>query len=141
MQEEKERKDADFDVIHLTVSFGELSSLENTPTKMNVEQDHHSQDGTAEHTDKKKRKRRKQKKIGEDLWSDADREEVESLPVGIDGLNVYIVNRKDGKDVKECLQDGRKWKKDCPTNWRGRERVRYANCRGSYKCNNSKCPF
>lgn len=43
LQEEKKRKDADFDVIDLTVSFGELSSLEDTPTKM--EQDHyHSQD-------------------------------------------------------------------------------------------------
>lgn len=51
---------------------------------------------------------------------------MESFPVGIEELNVYIVNRKDEKDLKECLRDGRKWKKDC---------------RGSYKCNNSKCPF
>lgn len=34
--------------------------------------------------------------------------EVESLPVGIDGLNVYIVNRKDEKDLKEYFRDGRK---------------------------------
>lgn len=72
-----------------------------------------------EYTDKTKRKR-----------SFAAREEVESLPVGIDGLNVYIVDRKDEKDLKECLRDGRKWKKNCPTNWRGRERVRYADCVG-----------
>lgn len=38
-QEEKKMKDVDADVIDLTVSFGELSSVENTPTKM--EQDHH----------------------------------------------------------------------------------------------------
>lgn len=43
LQEEKKRKNPDFDVIDLTASFGELSSVENTPTKM--EQDHHlSQD-------------------------------------------------------------------------------------------------
>lgn len=92
-----------------------------------------------EDTDKKKTKRRKQKKIGEDLWSYAEGEEVESLPVGIDGLNVYIVSQKDEKDLKECLRDGRKWKKDCPMNWRGRERLHYADCRESYKCNT--CPF
>jgi len=38
LQEEKRREDADFDVIDLTVSFGELGSLENTPTK--IEQYH-----------------------------------------------------------------------------------------------------
>ena len=38
-QEEKKMKNVDADVIDLTVSFGELSSVENTPTKM--EQDHH----------------------------------------------------------------------------------------------------
>lgn len=99
------------------------------------------QDDVKEDTDTKKRKRRKQKKIGEDLWTFTEREEVESLPVGIDGLNVYIVNWKDEKELKECLKDGRKWRKDCPTKWKGRERVRYADCRGSYKCNNSACPF
>ena len=99
------------------------------------------QDDVKEDTDTKKRKRRKQKKIGEDLWTFTEREEVESLPVGIDGLNVYIVNRKDEKELKECLKDGRKWRKDCPTKWKGHERVRYADCRGSYKCNNSACPF
>jgi len=56
----------------------------------------------------KKSKSRKQRKIG-DLWSYAEREEVERLPVGIDGLNVYILNRKDEKDLRECLRDGRKW--------------------------------
>ena len=53
------------------------------------------EEGWEEYTDKKKRKRRKQKKIGEDLWSFAAREEVESLPVGIDELKVYIVDRKE----------------------------------------------
>ena len=94
-----------------------------------------------EDTDSKKRKRRKQKKIGEDLWINTEREEVECLPKEINGINVYIVNRKDEKDVKESLEDGRKWRKDCLTNWKGCEKVRYADCRGSYKCNNSACPF
>jgi hypothetical protein len=39
LQEEKKRKDVDKDIVDLTVSFGELSSAENTPTKM--KQDHH----------------------------------------------------------------------------------------------------
>lgn len=99
------------------------------------------QDSVKEDTDKKKRKRKKQKKTGEDLWTYAEREKVESLPEGIDGFNVYILNQKNETDLKESLKDGRKWRKDCPTNWKGRERVRYADCRGSYKCNNNACPF
>ena len=71
-------------------------------------------DDMKDDTDTKKSNKRKQKKIGEDLWTFADREEVESVPVGIDGTNVYIVNQQDGKDMKECLKDGRKWRKKLP---------------------------
>ena len=31
--------------------------------------------------------------------------------------------------------------KNCPTSWKGHDRVTYANCKGSYKCARENCPF
>lgn len=45
------------------------------------------------------------------------------------------------KDTVKALKDGRRWKKACPTSWQGHRRVRYADCKGSYKCDQTKCPF
>lgn len=65
---------------------------------------------------------------------------VECLPIGIDGLQLYILNNtSNGKTTG--LEDGRKWKKSCPTDWLGHRRVRFADCKGSHKCTNESCPF
>ena len=32
-------------------------------------------------------------------------------------------------------------KKNCPTEWKNHGRVRFADCKGSYKCAQKKCPF
>ena len=62
------------------------------------------------------------------------------LPVGIDGLTVYEI-KGFVPDKIELLQDGRKWKKTCPTVWRGHARTRFADCKGSVKYTKEHCPF
>ena len=41
------------------------------------------------------------------------------------------------------LQDGRKWKTNCPISWpwKDHDRVRFADCKGSMKCLHDNCPF
>ena len=65
---------------------------------------------------------------------------VGRLPVGIDGLTVYEI-KGFVPDKIELLQDGRKWKKTCPTVWRGHARTRFADCKGSVKYTKEHCPF
>lgn len=66
-----------------------------------------------------------------------------TLPCGIDGLAVYnITNVPPGNDQQAALlSDGRKWKKGNITQWKRHGPMRYADCRGSFKCTNAKCPF
>ena len=61
-------------------------------------------------------------------------------PVGIDGLTVYEI-KGFVPDKIELLQDGRKWKKTCPTVWRRHARTRFADCKGSVKYTKEHCPF
>ena len=82
--------------------------------------------------------RKKQKKIAEYHWSDVTPQNVTCLPIDIDGLQVYIFSNS-SNDKTNGLEDGRKWKKSCPTNWVGHRRVRFANCKGSHKCINESC--
>ena len=71
-------------------------------------------------TTKKDKKKKKQRKISLDTWDDVKRQSVERLPVGIDVLTVYEI-KGFVPDKIELLQDGRKWKKTCPTVWRGHD--------------------
>lgn len=64
---------------------------------------------------------------------------MKSLPIGINGLKIYEI--KDFRQNLHALKDGRKWKKNCPTEWKNHGRVRFADCKGSYKCIQEKCPF
>lgn len=64
---------------------------------------------------------------------------MKSLPIGINGLKIYEI--KDFRQNLDALKDGRKWKKNCPTEWKNHGRVRFADCKGSYKCIQEKCPF
>ena len=70
--------------------------------------------------DKKNEKKKKQPKISLDTWDGVERQSVEQLPVGIDGLTVYEI-KGFVPDKIELLQDGRKWKKTCLTVWRGHD--------------------
>lgn len=81
----------------------------------------------------------KQRKISKSSWENVSKESVESLPVGMNGLKVYVI--KDFRQRPEYLRDGRKWKKNCPTEWKNHGRVRFVDCKGSYKCVEEKCPF
>ncbi len=70
-------------------------------------------------------------------------QEVQRLPEGINGLCCYRIpcDMKDIKSRVALLKDGRCWKKDSRTEWAGHGRVRYANCKGSYKCANNNCMY
>ena len=76
-------------------------------------------------------------------WDDVERETVDRLPVGIDGTKVYVIDgfTTKNRNALKLLNDGRRWKKNCPTNWQGHKRVRYADCKGSSICENENCPF
>ena len=84
---------------------------------------------------------KKQRKVAVEYWDDVHREQVDKLPEGINGVRVFVIKNLDGKKAIEALKDGRRWKKNCPTRWQGHPKTRYADCRGSYLCENQKCPF
>ena len=84
---------------------------------------------------------KKQRKVAVEYWDDVEREQVDKLPEGIDGVRVFVIKNLDGKKTIEALKDGRRWKKNCPTRWQGHPKTRYADCRGSYLCENQKCLF
>lgn len=87
-------------------------------------------------------KKKKQRKVTEEMWAGVGAEVVEHLPDGIDGLRVFKIPLKhDEKEGRDVLRDGRRWKKNCPTQWKGHNRVRYADCNGSHKCCSARCPF
>ena len=79
--------------------------------------------------------KKKQKKVAEYHWSDVTPQNVTCLPIGVGGLQVYILSNS-SNDKTNGLEDGRKWKKGCPTDWVGHRRVRFADCKGSHKCVN-----
>lgn len=88
-------------------------------------------------------KQSKQRKFDPGMWESAPASEVEKLPLGIDGLVKYtIVNAKTSKEISAVLlADGRKWKKSNVTQWKQYGEMRYVDCRGSFKCINTQCPF
>lgn len=62
---------------------------------------------------------------------------VHQLPEGIDGLTTYEIKPFSTGETK--LR--RKWKKDCPTSWKGHSHVRFSDCKRSYHCTADGCPF
>ena len=81
---------------------------------------------------------KKQRKVAVEYWDDVDREQVDKLPKGINGVRVFVIKNLDGKKTIEALKDGRRWKKKTVPR---AGKARYADCRGSYLCENQKCPF
>lgn len=86
-------------------------------------------------------KQLKQRKYHPSMWKDVPVIEVNELPEGIDGLVAFELKDVAAEDLHNALKDGRKWNKNCPSKWSGHTRVRYANCKGSYACTFSDCPY
>ena len=84
---------------------------------------------------------KKQRKFDSELWDNVVAENVSCLPTGIDGLCAYTIKCKATDKVKVIQTDGRKWKKSSATRWKNFGEMRYADCRGSYKCENIDCPY
>lgn len=86
--------------------------------------------------------KQKQRKITKELWSGMKAELVENLPEGVDGLRVFKIPLQSCEEEgRNTLRDGRKWKKNCPTEWKGHNCVWYADCKGSSRYYNAHCPF
>ncbi len=69
--------------------------------------------------------RLKQRKISVELWDSVGKEVVEHLPDDIDEVKVYkIKDQLDKEKLVAALEDGRKWKKNCPTTWSRHVRVK-----------------
>ena len=83
----------------------------------------------------------KQRKLGPELWHGVVLQKVEELPSAIDGMSAFELANIEKKELRNALKDGRKWKKNCPTKWKGHAKVRYTDCRGSYMCTNDNCPY
>ena len=83
----------------------------------------------------------KQRKFGPELWHDVAIQKVEELPSAIDGMSAFGLANVEKKELHNALKNGRRWKKNCPTKWKGHAQVRYADCRGSYVCTNDNCPY
>jgi hypothetical protein len=101
-----------------------------------------SDEGDLDVSQMRMKEKKKQKKVSIHHWSNVTPETVTKLPNGIDGLKLYVIKKGDSDKADGLeLQDGRKWKKSCPTQWAGHQRVRFADCKGSHKCLNASCPF
>lgn len=83
----------------------------------------------------------KQVKLGPETWINVPAEIVKELPEGIDGLKVFQLNDIPKNEHFNALKDGRRWKKSCPSSWKGHGRVRFADCKGSLRCINDSCPY
>ena len=85
----------------------------------------------------------KQRKCDPEMWDSIPVTEVEKLTEGIEGLVKYnIVNAKTSKEISSAqLADGRKWKKSNVTQWKNKGEMRYSDCKGSFRCINTQCPF
>ena len=86
-------------------------------------------------------KAKKLKRFDPSLWEGVDSVKVSYLPAGIDGLCAYTIVKGASKKVNVLQTDGRKWKKSSQSSWRDLGLMRYADCQGSFKCENDKCPY
>lgn len=76
------------------------------------------------------------------FWEKTPVLKVDSLPLSINGENLYQVPYQKDKRMK-AVADGRPWDRDMSVKWKGAEKdsVRAQHCKGSYKCENPKCSF
>ena len=86
----------------------------------------------------------RQRKIMPSTWEGVEIEKVDRIPEGgIDGLKIYELNTTapTSNNKQELLKDGRKWKKDSRSFWKGHGDVRYSDCQGSHRCENFYCEY
>ena len=61
------------------------------------------------------------------MWDAVPIIQAKVLPEGVDGLVAFDIEDIPPEDLKNALEDGRKWNKNCPSKWNGHKRVRYDN--------------
>lgn len=86
----------------------------------------------------------RQRKIMPSTWEGVKIEKVDRIPKGgIDGLKIYELNTTapTSNNKQELLKDGRKWKKDSRSFWKGHGDVHYSDCQGSHRCENFYCEY
>ena len=74
-------------------------------------------------SDDSQQPRIRQRKVGPELWHDVRMQNVRELPEGINGLVSFRIENVPKKDLLNALKDGRRWKKNCPSNWAGHKRA------------------
>ena len=82
-----------------------------------------------------------QVKVSRGLWFNIPKIAANKLPNDIDGLRLFNIKSTDRKTLMRACQDGRKWKPDSRTDWKGYISVRYRDCFGSFICTNHACIF
>ena len=79
---------------------------------------------------------------GPAFWAAVAMQEVEKIPNAIDGKASYKIAATTRLELLEKCTDGRRWKKDSSTTWKGYEKkVRYRDCRGSLICPRLECEY
>ena len=82
-----------------------------------------------------------QRKITRKVWNHVPVQKVTSLPMDINGTTAFRIRRTGQGSICNKTKDGRPWKRDSRTVWKGFERVRYKDCGGSFICPNVDCSF
>ena len=89
--------------------------------------------------------KKKQRKLGPQLWKGVKVEQVDRIPDNIDGLSIYSVKITSSSSKTQsrmsAIEDGRQWKKDSGTQWTDVGDLRYSDCLGSDLCTNEQCNF
>lgn len=76
-----------------------------------------------------------------DIFNNITPVRINQLPYDIDGLCKYVLPCESGR-LMASSKDGRPWKPWCTSNRSGHKGVRRrTTCKGSWKCNNVRCPF
>ena len=63
-------------------------------------------------------------------------QKVDRVPYDINGTCGYSLTAHTRAELLQTCKDGRPWKKDSGTHWKGYNTTRYKNCNGSLKCPN-----
>lgn len=82
-----------------------------------------------------------QRKITRKVWNHVPVQKVTNIPIDINGTTAFRIKRTRHGSIWSQTRDGRPWKRDSRTVWKGFERVRYRDCGGSFICPNVDCSF
>ena len=68
-------------------------------------------------------------------------QKVDMVPFDVNGTCGYYLTARTRSELLKICKDGRPWKKDSGTHWKGYDTIRYKNCNGSMKCPNLDCQY